>query len=410
MSIQKVTNERSKHYGEWKVRAQPRDNAGNTVNLPIRYCKGTKNDAKRLYDRLVVEFQQQSTYFQEKQLTLVEAFQSFLDSNKSVEAWEIRTQRDYEYTLRILKEYVPNLLMAKVNELTIQKFIRQFAKDHHLTVATGTVLDKRIRHLRYFFNQSVGSIFAHNPVPQNAMKRWFKKSEMVAPDKKRYFSEQQLHQLTSYVIKRLSEVDVTDSIALIGILIALNTGCRPSEIQALKWDDLVLDPSTEDYDYHVFHLTDSYNQTEGKLTGHLKSRVRGQSRYTLPLDKPSYHSLLNYQDKQTKLLNRYKIKNHGFILLNIRDFKRAKEGRILSQESMNGMLKRICRRLEIVDTTKGISMYTCRHSVASLTAAKGMNIAWSADRLGHSNEVYLKKYVHPEQSLSSKLLNVWLDK
>lgn len=409
MSIEKVTNPKSKHYGEWKVRAQPRDAAGKTVSLPVQYCHGTKVDAKKLYRKMIVDFQVQSSYYKEKQLTLVKAFQAFINDNTDV--WEPRTKRDYDYTLRILQEYLPNLKMVKVNETVLQRFIRQFAKDHKLSVASGTVLDKRIRHLRYFFNKSVGSLFPHNPVPDSALKRWFRRAEMTAPEQKKLFNGDQLRELTGYIQAQLKKTELADSVALVGLLIALNTGCRPSEIQALRWDDLIIDPTAVKGEFHVFKLVDSYNEAEQKLNGHLKSRMPGQSRYTLPLDEQSFALIQKFKARQTKLLARYKIKNqYHLIMLNLRDFKRAKENRVISQSAMNAMLKRICRKQKIYTDVSKISLYTCRHSIATLTAAKGMNAAWTANRLGHSLEVYLKKYVHPANSLSSDLLAQWLTK
>ena len=78
MAITKIKSKNSKHFNEWRVRAQPRDHAGNTVSLPIAYCKGTKNDAKKLYQQMMVDFERESTYYTDKKLKLVDSYSSYL--------------------------------------------------------------------------------------------------------------------------------------------------------------------------------------------------------------------------------------------------------------------------------------------------------------------------------------------
>lgn len=78
-------------------------------------------------------------------------------------------------------------------------------------------------------------------------------------------------------------------------------------------------------------------------------------------------------------------------------------------KSMNEALKRLCRKLEIKNEDGVISLYTCRHTVATKASELGINPAIAANRLGNSIEVYLKKYVHQPQDIIYDSLKTWIE-
>ena len=409
MSISKVKSKNSKHYNEWRVRAQPRDSAGNTVSLPVAYCKGTKNDAKKLYQQMMVDFERESTYYTDKKLKLVDAYSAYLQSENRAGRWEKRTYQDHEYTLRILQDYLPNTKLEKINENVMRLFIRKFANDHGLTVGYDTVLSKRIQHLRTFFMQLTGSIFKQNPVPKHALENWFRKGEMTPKKDTFVFNNEQVKLLKNKIIERINNDSPDRIVSLVGVLICLTIGCRPSEVQALSWNDLVVEKTNNGQKFYVFKLHDSYNELEGKFNGHLKSRMAGESRNTFALSDEVLRTLQLYQQKQEKFLKNNDLVNRDErILLTLHDFRRTDDGNIISQKSMNEALKRLCRKLNIRSEKSIISLYTCRHSVATKTSELGINPAIAASRLGNSIEVYLKKYVHQPQDIISDSLNTWI--
>lgn len=409
MSIARVKSKTSKHYNEWRVRAQPRDSAGNTVSLPVAYCKGTKNDAKKLYQQMIVDFERESTYYTDKKLKLVDAYSSYLQAENRAGRWERRTYLDHEYTLRVLKDYLPNTKLEKINENVMRLFIRKFARERNLTVGYDTVLSKRIQHLRTFFMQLTGSIFKQNPVPKHALDNWFRKGEMTPKKEIFTFNNEQVALLKNRIIERINHDAPDKIVSLVGVLICLSVGCRPSEVQALTWKDIVVERTNNGKEFNVFRLHDSYNELESKFNGHLKSRMSGESRNTFALSDEVLRALQKFHKKQIKFLSDNGINNEEErILLTLQDFRRADDGKVISQKSMNEALKRLCRKLEIKSNDSIISLYTCRHSVATKTSELGINPAVAANRLGNSIEVYLKKYVHQPQDLIYDSLNTWI--
>ena len=410
MAITKIKSKNSKHFNEWRVRAQPRDPAGNTVSLPIAYCKGTKNDAKKLYQQMMVDFERESTYYTDKKLKLVDSYSSYLQSEYRAGRWEKRTYLDHEYTLRVLKQYLPNTKLEKINENVMRLFIRKFAKDHNLTVGYDTVLSKRIQHLRTFFMQLTGSIFKHNPVPKHALDDWFRKGEMTPKKEIFTLNNEQVKLLKGKVIDRIKNDSPDKIVSLVGILICLTIGCRPSEVQALSWDDLIIEHTNNGNKFHIFNLHDSYNELESKFNGHLKSRMTGETRKSFALSDDVLEALQIFHQKQTDYLKNNGLKNKdNRILLSLQDFRRTDNGKVISQKSMNEALKRLCRKLEIKNEDGVISLYTCRHTVATKASELGINPAIAANRLGNSIEVYLKKYVHQPQDIIYDSLKTWIE-
>lgn len=409
MAITKIKNKNSKHYNEWRVRAQPRDSAGNTISLPVRYCQGTKKDAQKLYQQMMVDFQRESTYFKDRKLKLVDAYKAYLQSEYRAGRWEERTYRDYKYTLRVLEEYLPNTRLEKVNENVIRLSIRRFVKEHNLNVGYDTVVSRRIQHLRAFFMRLTGTVLKQNPIPKFAIDKWFRRGEMTPKKQIFTFSNAQMLLLKSKIIKRITNDSPDKIVSLVGILICLVTGCRPSEIQALRWKDLVLEETNSGKTFKVFKLHDSYNELELKFNGHLKSRMPGETRNTFAIPDDVQKALAIFHSKQIKWLEKANLNNEDDrILLSLSDYRRAVNGDVISQKAMNEALKRLCKNNNIDSGDLVISLYTCRHSIATRTSALGINPAIASSRLGNSIEVYLSRYVHQSNDLISESLTKML--
>ncbi|WLS84950.1 hypothetical protein [Lactobacillus apis] len=85
-------------------------------------------------------------------------------------------------------------------------------------------------------------------------------------------------------------------------------------------------------------------------------------------------------------------------MLNIKDYRLCALGCPIVQHSMNDMLKNICDRVGIDSNGLNISMYTCRHTVATkLGNTPGMSYPWAASRMGHTVKMFMKTYVHVDE-------------
>lgn len=67
------------------------------------------------------------------------------------------------------------------------------------------------------------------------------------------------------MINRLTTLPTSYWASRIGLLIALDTGMRPQEIQAVKWSQLI-----DDGEFKVFQINDSWSEKTHGLNGHLK--------------------------------------------------------------------------------------------------------------------------------------------
>ncbi|WEV70895.1 hypothetical protein OZY43_00160 [Lactobacillus sp. ESL0785] len=62
------------------------------------------------------------------------------------------------------------------------------------------------------------------------------------------------------------------------------------------------------------------------------------------------------------------------------------------------LIKNICDRVRTDSNGLNISMYTCRHTVATkLSNTPGMSYPWAASRMGYMVKMFMKTYVHVDE-------------
>lgn len=178
---------------------------------------------------------------------------------------------------------------------------------------------------------------------------------------------------------------------------------RPQEIQALKWNQIINDGK-----FKVFQINDSWSEKEKHLNGHLKSRPRGEFRLTLPLSEPLLQLLNKFHYHQLELLKENGLVNvNERIMLNFSDYSLCSLGYPVTQKSMNEMLKKICKKVNVQNNNLNVTMYTCRHTVATkLGNTPGMSYPWAASRLGHSLKMFMRTYVHVDEDRNEEMLDL----
>ena len=233
--------------------------------------------------------------------------------------------------------------------------------------------------------------------------KFFRRDEMNAPVKKYVFTNNEINVLKDRIYRELGVTRISYWTTRIAILIALDTGMRPQEIQALKWSQI-----TNDGSFKVFRINDSWNEKEKHLNGHLKSRPHGESRLTLPLSEPLLQLLNKFRHCQLELLKENGLTNfNDRILLNITDYHLCALGYPITQKSMNDMLKQLSKKVGVNNQNLNISMYTCRHTVATkLGNTPGMSYPWAASRLGHSLKMFMRTYVHVDEDRNEEMLRL----
>ena len=404
MSILLVKSGKSK--GKYRVRIQPVDPlTGKKVSIPSQLTKTrSKAEAKKLEKQMWSEF-----HLRKKKESLkldqsfAQAFQEFVDDYYNRGKWEESTYYDWKYTVRLVKNFFGRQKIKDVREEDIDLFAHQYVKQHKTRVAKHTTVDRQLQNLRAFFNRMRRYGLTVNPVPNSALGVFFRKSDMTAPDKKYVFTDTELSRLKNEIYSELGSSLAIYWGSRLAILIALDTGMRPQELQALKWSNL-----TKEGDFTVFQINDAWCERTKSLNGHLKARAKGDLRKTLPLSKETLDILSKYHHTQETILQRKGISNkNDFVLLNMTDFARCSRGLPIAQKTMNDMLKGLAKKVKVQSGELRVTMYTCRHTVATkLGNTPGMSYPWAADRLGHSLQMFMRTYVHPDRDKDQDMLKL----
>lgn len=404
MAIRLIENGKNK--GHYRVRIQPINKlTGKPDKVPSKVTK-TKNrsEAIKLESRMWQEYHGRLDNKNDIiKKPLAEVLSEYVESNHDKGKWESSTYYDWSYTVTLVKEYFGRQKICDIREEDISDFAHCYVKKHNVTVGRNTTVDRQLRNLRSFFSRMKRYGLMFNPVPKSPLNEFFKKGDMTVPKEKYIFTDKEMKSLKKKLISEIEAVPFIHWGSRLAILIALDTGMRPQEIQALRWDELV-----EEHKYRTFKINDSWSERNNHLNGHLKSRMKGQSRLTLPVSNEVVDILEKFHKKQVSFLKRKNIKNtNSFILLNLTDYKRCIAGFPIAQRTMNDMLKRVAKQLEVGNGALRVSMYTCRHTVASkLGNNPKMDYPWAANRLGHTFQMFLQTYVHPDASKDAKMLDL----
>ncbi len=401
MPISKIN--KGKKAGKYRVRIQPRDERTRKVIPVPSQVADNYRAAKALYEKMWVDFRSNPHgNYQELNQPLVQSYKSFIESEHKLGRWQsATTYKAWTYTVRLLRNYFGDKKVKDITETDIRQFARDYVEKHHASVAPHTTIDRQLQNIRCYFS-SLDKI-VKNPVPIKALYKFFRNDEMTVPDEKYVFSDQEIMAIVTEIRKRLITIKPNFWCSRLAIWIALETGMRPQEIQALKWSNL-----TKDHDKVVFEINDSWNSKAKELNGHLKSRPKGAKRLTLPISEALYQILMTFKEKQAKVLQEYGLDNEqNYILLVLTTYNLCELGMLIDQHSLNDMIRSICKKIGVDNGGLHVSMYTCRHTVATkLANIPGMSYPWAAYRLGHSLKTFMKVYVHVDQDKNEDMLNI----
>jgi integrase len=393
------------HAGEWQARIQPRDKAtGDRIFVQAQYAP-TKSEAKLLEAKMLAEIEAGMTY-REAGKPFVESFDRFIAEENALGRWEESTHKDWLRSSSVFHRYLGNLKIRDINEAVVRKFARQYVDEHKVTTGRDSVIGRRLAHMRAFFKPLVGESVKKNPVPERATEIFFRTGEKKA-DRERYIlnADDRLR-MTEVLIDR-SNLPAKQKVASLAVWVTLKIGARPQEIQALKWQNLVVKDGLG-----YFVIDDAWNDKGKKLNGHLKSRRIGDSRTTLSLSPALTDALLKFKDEQTEVFAEYGFENkNDFIFVTLHDYRSAAYGYPISQTSLNEAVKRIGKEAGIEPPEdKAWSMYSLRHSVATLLGnTPGMSYPWAAASLGHTLEEFMQTYVHVDEDRTQSLMQRWAD-
>lgn len=398
--IKKMTTGR--HKGEYQVRIQPINKiTGKRENWPVDYASN-RSTAKALERQMWADYEE-GMQLADGNAVFAEEFRKYINRKKNTISPV--TYRDWNNSANEFEKYFKNTKIKDVSERLVEQFARDFIRKHKATVGRATVIDHRLTHMRSFFNELIGKVVKENPVPEQYLDKFFRKNEFSVRKQRYLFTNSELELIKKQIQGALNHTTIDKWGTRLALWIDLETGMRPGEIQALKFNNLI----TED-GYTTFKINDSWSDYARKFNGTLKARPKGYSRCCLPISQELIDFIDTYKKEQKKFLKYHGLTNpKGLIFLNLHDYKTCANNIPITQKSMNEMLKKICGKLNISVNGSQLSMYSFRHTLCTKLANKpGISYPWAAERMGNSLSIFMRVYVKADRDVNQKMMDNWM--
>lgn len=391
-----------KHAGQYQVRIQPVNKVtGKRESWPIEYAKNMR-DAKAVERKMWADYEDGMQLW-DGTTVFADAFERYVKQRKS--SISPVTYRDWSNSAAEFKKYFQNAKIKDINERVVEKFAHDFVRKHKSTVGRATVIAHRLAHMRNFFKEIVGTVVKSNPVPEQFLDKFFRKSDFSVSKQRYIFSNDELQSIKEQIQLGLNNTSVSNWGTRLALWIDLETGMRPGEVQALRFDNLVVED-----EYPTFKINDSWSDYAKAFNGSLKARPKGYSRYCLPISQSLADFVELYRSEQQNFLSRHGLKNpENLMFLNLHDYKTCANNIPITQRSMNEMLKKICNKLGIEGHGAQLSMYSFRHTLCTKLANKpGMSYPWAAERMGNSLAIFMRVYVKSDRDVNRKMMDNWM--
>ena len=384
------------------MRIQPINKiTGKRESWPVAYASNRSN-AKALERQMWADYEE-GMQLADGNTVFAEEFRKYINRKKNTISPV--TYRDWNNSANEFEKYFKNTKIKDISERLVEQFARDFIHKHKATVGRATVIDHRLTHMRSFFNELIGKVVKENPVPEQYLDKFFRKNEFSVRKQRYLFTNSELELIKKQIQGALNHTTIDKWGTRLALWIDLETGMRPGEIQALKFNNLI----TED-GYTTFKINDSWSDYARKFNGTLKARPKGYSRCCLPISQELIDFIDTYKKEQKKFLKYHGLTNpKGLIFLNLHDYKTCANNIPITQKSMNEMLKKICGELNISGNGSQLSMYSFRHTLCTKLANKpGISYPWAAERMGNSLSIFMRVYVKTDRDVNQKMMDNWM--
>lgn len=285
------------------------------------------------------------------------------------------TKLNYEYTIRIVKDYFGRKLLKSLTRIDYQNFLNQFGNGDatHAAHAKATVI-KVNAHIR---------ACVHNAINDGIIFRDFTFGTHIAFDPKLTRKINYLSEAEAKKLLRDLKAHLNGSIVYSMAYAALLTGMRVSEIAGLTWDCI-------DQDMHTIHIYHAWNFKSHTL-GPTKN---ASSNRTIIFDPALSNLFAHVKLNQNTQLTLKKADNPQNLVFLGRDFEPV------SINTLEHLLRISLKRSGI---NSDLTFHGLRHTHASLLLYKGIAIPYISQRLGHKNvDTTISIYLHIVQELQTK--------
>lgn len=324
-------------------------------------------------------------------LDVSERFEDFIKTYLAkIHAPKVRPQ-SHAVVRSYFEYYVfPHIGHRRVKDLSTMDFIVLYNKlREYVSPRTGKPLSSTtVRKVHSAINSAMKSAVHHgklakNPVERACPGRAVHREIMI-------FTESQVRQFLEVWLTYEVETSRHFARHSLGPIwqLAFETGMRPEEYIGLRWKDLSLE--SEPPVIHVQQVAVRNVRLKGFHFGEPKTR---KSRRAIPITRELAVALTAHRGNVERMKDRAGDKWHEYDLV----FPNT-SGEPLYDYRLRLLFKKIVEKMEL-DPTQ-YSLYTARHSMASLALMRNVNPKVVAERLGHENVLQtLNTYSHVLPSL-----------
>ncbi len=272
--------------------------------------------------------------------TFAQAYEEYTNTYK-IPGKATTTQRRYNYSITIVKNYFGNVKLTKMNRQRYQSFLNNYGKNHAKT--TVRLLN---RYIKAFVHDCLSDKLITNNFTDRVNLTWNDSHS----HKVQYLNYKEVQKL----LKSLEFNIEPTYISRYMIITAIYTGMRIGEIMALKWSDI-------DFKKHLIRVTKSYSYVDGKIK---EPKTESSKR------------VIRVSENLLDLLKQLKANHQKFVFM-------TQHGKIITATAANQTLKKQLKKLKI--SKNHFHFHSLRHTHVALLLFKGVPLYAISKRLGHSS-------------------------
>lgn len=269
-----------------------------------------------------------------------EYFWSWFETYKESSVSE-RTKLTYKNAFNVLKKHLSGIPIEEMDRRLYRKFIAEFGKDH----AKSTVSK---------FNSLYHACVKDAMYDGDVTKDFIAGTDIVYNRKKTrkidYLNIEETKKLTNYLTTTLNH----NFTAKYMILLAIATGARLGEIQALTWKDI-------NFNFYTIDINKSWNETTKKFQ---------------PTKNESSKRIIRVDETTLHFIQDLKQNNHDMVFVN-------QYNTVPTSSAVNKTLRTCLKELEI--DKPSFHFHSIRHTHVAYLLSKNIDLYIISKRLGHSD-------------------------
>lgn len=300
-------------------------------------------------------------------ITLLDYFKRWFDLYKKDKAQSASAQNQYRIMTKYIAEYWQETKLADVRRSDYQRFINWYGANHAY---------KSVSKLNGAVRSAVGYAIDDDIITKDFTHNVNVTYNRDRKNRVEYLTTKELNTLKTAVMDKLDHHNTSRYM----ILLAIFTGMRKSEIQALTWKDI-----------DFLHSTISINKSWDEKKKAFKSTKTASSKRTIKVNRTILRQLQDLKANDSVMVFRNVF------------------GTIPTSNALNKCLRSIMSSTGI--KKQGFHFHSLRHVHVAYLLSKGVDIYAISKRLGHSNiTVTLNTYSYLIDEFKAKNDTLIIDK